>query len=393
MGFKRGSKIRRQLDYVFGVPLILLIALFRRTRAVPESISSVAILSGSAIGDTIVASGIARDLKSRAPDCFVTVFVAPSASGISTLVEGFDREVIVPVTRPLKALKILREYPSDVLLDVVPWPRITAIIAALSNASFTVGFKTARQVRHFAYDVAVRHRGSVHEIENLRNLLAPLSIRGKLLPRAKGGLRTVASSRDPKRCDIVFHPWASGFRYTMREWPLERWVELAHQLIDAGATIWITGGPSDQPKAQNLEVMINRPGRTFVLAGSAGLYETGLRIADAALVVCVNTGIMHLAAALGQKMVALHGPTNPARWGPLSDSAIVVGPGKRQGGAYLNFGFEYPAHAVECMQFITTRDVLWCVRHVLELSSDSRQEMAPRAIAGLAMAARFEVPG
>jgi heptosyltransferase III len=179
----------------------------------------------------------------------------------------------------------------------------------------------------------------------------------------------------------------------MREWPSERWVELAHHLIDTGATIWITGGPSDQHKAQALEAMINRPGRTVVLAGSAGLYETGLRIADAALVVCVNTGIMHLAAALEQKMVALHGPTNPARWGPLSDSAIVVGPGKSQGGAYLNFGFEYPAYALECMRFITTGDVLRCVRHLMEPFPDSRQELALSAVAGPAMAARLEVPG
>jgi len=369
-----------------------MIALSRRKRSVPKNISSVAILSCSAIGDTIIASGIARDIKARNPDCFITVFVAPSASGISTVVEGFDREVILPITQPFEALQILRKNPTDILLDVTPWPRITAIISALSNARFTIGFKTARQIRHFAYDAAIRHSGAIHELQNLRNLLAPLGIDGQFLPKARPKLCALARDRETKRSEVIFHPWASGYRSAMREWPLDRWAELARHLIDSDATICITGGPSDRDRARALDAMIDRPGRVVVLAGSAGLYETGLRIAEAALVICVNTGTMHLAAALGQNAVALHGPTNPGRWGPLSDSAIVVGPGKSQGGAYLNLGFEYPARAAECMQSITAGDVLKCARHLLELPLGAGKELALGAIAGPVSIASYEVP-
>jgi heptosyltransferase III len=50
-------------------------------------------------------------------------------------------------------------------------------------------------------------------------------------------------------------------------------------------------------------------------------------------------------------IVALHGPTNPARWGPLSDNAEVLLPDSPDV-AYLNLGFEYPEDAKPCMHLL-----------------------------------------
>ena len=102
-----------------------------------------------------------------------------------------------------------------------------------------------------------------------------------------------------------------------------------------------------------------------MLAGDASLPQTIAALARAAAVVAVNTGTMHLVAALDIPLVALHGPTDPARWGPLSSRADVLGPGKDEGGAYLNLGFEYPPEAVDCMSMIATADVLTSLRKVL----------------------------
>lgn len=385
----RGNRLKRHLDHLLGLPILLLMGFFRRTRPAPDRILRVGILSCSAIGDTIIASAIARDLKASNPGCFVIVFIPPFVRGISKLVEGFDEEVIVSITRPMEAVKIVRQHPTDVLIDIMPWPRMSAILTALSKARFTVGFRTAGQHRHFAYDVVAHHRADQHEIENLRDLLAPLGIAGRRLPRARSALQGLAFSTDTERSDIIIHPWASGFRCTMREWPLERWVELAQHLIDTGATISITGGPSDCDRAQILAAMINRPGRITVLAGTATLYETAIQIARASLVICVNTGTMHLAAALGQKLVALHGPTNPERWGPLSERAIVVGPNQFQGGAYLNMGFEYPAGVSECMSLITTDDVLQCARYAMRPISASRENPAFDVVPGPVNSTQF----
>jgi ADP-heptose:LPS heptosyltransferase len=114
---------------------------------------------------------------------------------------------------------------------------------------------------------------------------------------------------------------------------------------------------------------ISRPDHVKSLAGQADLAETAMEIARAAAVVCVNTGVMHLAAALNTPLVALHGPTNPVRWGPLSADAITVAPPSDSGGGYLNLGFEYPANPPDCMAAITLEEVLIGLRKALRLGA------------------------
>jgi ADP-heptose:LPS heptosyltransferase len=53
-----------------------------------------------------------------------------------------------------------------------------------------------------------------------------------------------------------------------------------------------------------------------VLAGRTGLAELAALVADAALVVCGDTGVGHLATAFGTPSVLLFGPTPPKLWGP-----------------------------------------------------------------------------
>jgi heptosyltransferase-3 len=327
----------------------------RRRRRCPERITTVGILSCATIGDAIVASAIARDIRHAWPDCRVVAFVAPACRGLTDLVLGYDAEVALSVTSPARALRVLRRHPTDVLIDPSQWPRITAILAALAPTRFTVGFRTSGAHRHYAYDATVLHSAACHEVENFRALLHPLGITGTSLPRAAPHVAAPASCRTP--AFIVFHPWASGYRSHLREWDPGNWVALGRHVLKRGARIVITGGPGDRDRAEALAGRIGAPGCVRVLAGEATLAQTAGCLAEAAAVVAVNTGTMHLAAALDRPMIALHGPTDPRRWGPLSNAAIVLGPGREQGGAYLHLGFEYPRTPPDCMGRISVGEV------------------------------------
>jgi len=73
---------------------------------------------------------------------------------------------------------------------------------------------------------------------------------------------------------------------------------------------------------------------------------------------------MHLAALLGRPLAALHGPTNPDRWGPIypdgknEQNSLILGPGAKEGGAYLNLGFEYPNNLTYLMDQISVDAVV-----------------------------------
>ena len=180
--FKRGLRSRRLIDRLIGCPALFVLGLCRSKRKVPDHINVIGILSLSAIGDTIIASAIARDLKIAHPSAKIIAFVGPSSVGIGRIVAGFDDEIVIPTTKPFHALQIIRQFPAEIIIDICPWPRITALYAVLSRAGFTVGFRTEGAWRHWAFDRAIEHSAKRHEIDNFRALLQPLGIRGESTP-------------------------------------------------------------------------------------------------------------------------------------------------------------------------------------------------------------------
>lgn len=107
-----------------------------------------------------------------------------------------------------------------------------------------------------------------------------------------------------------------------KRWPVERFVETAVRLHErTGGHAWIFGGPDDQELAGQLAAGIRaaRPeaaNAVSVLAGQTSLRElcAALRACDAVLT--NDTGPMHLAAAVGTRVVALFGSTSPELTGP-----------------------------------------------------------------------------
>ncbi|MFZ4055050.1 MAG: glycosyltransferase family 9 protein [Polynucleobacter sp.] len=409
---ERGKALLRRLDRWLGIPLLYLIALFRpkksrlgaqihtslltdpSTRLTDEvNLKRIGVCVFAAVGDALLAAAILADLKQyrnqiqakTGEQISVTIFSTPANAEIFKLISNFDRLVLIPITSPWHALRTMREsiaqFPVDVLIDTSQWSKIGAILCALSGAKVTIGFNTPGQYRHFAYDVLVPHSRAVHEIDNFRALLSPLNISTGALPELDLTGMVQGNQALVSKPYIVLHPWASGTQFAMREWPLNSWLELGKRLVSAGYAIVITGGPDDQKRAVDLVQKLNAslesanlsssapnnevasPGsaRVISVAGSANWLETARLINQAEAVVAVNTGTMHLAAILGRPLVALHGPTNPARWGPLTSGTaipVILGPGLSEGGAYLHLGSEYPKEPVYLMDQISPDAVI-----------------------------------
>ncbi|PXY27316.1 glycosyltransferase family 9 protein [Prauserella muralis] len=109
---------------------------------------------------------------------------------------------------------------------------------------------------------------------------------------------------------VVIHP---GAAYPARRWPAERFAEVARAL--SGHPVIVTGSDAERPLAEQVAALAGLPPES-VLAGRTGLDGLSALVAGAALVVCGDTGVGHLATAFGTPSVLLFGPTPPHRWGP-----------------------------------------------------------------------------
>jgi len=354
----RGNPLLKRADRWAGIPLVWLLgrARLHGRRPRPRQLAKVGILKTNAIGDTVLLAGAVADLRAALPGAELTLFVGPNNLEIARRIEGPDRLVHLPLSRPHECVSLLREHRQDALLDFGPWPRLNAALAAMSGARFTAGFRTAGQHRHFAYDLAVDHSPSVHEIENYRRLVRALDLPAGAPPRLRIGdsppADLVASPF------VVFHPWPGGTRRELKQWPDDRWGALAGLLASEGFRVVITGGPGDVEATDALVSTCRRRGSSDAVsaAGKLDIAQLTALLASAEAVVSVDTGVMHIASALDAPLVALHGPTAPWRWGPLSPRSVAV-TSSTPGCGYLYLGFDYPQSPPACMESIGTEEV------------------------------------
>jgi ADP-heptose:LPS heptosyltransferase len=110
----------------------------------------------------------------------------------------------------------------------------------------------------------------------------------------------------------LIHPGAAS---GARRWPAERWAAVARAELAAGRPVAITGNADERELASAVATAAGLP-EDAVLAGRTSLPELAAAVAVAARVACGDTGVAHLATALGTPSVVLFGPTPPAEWGP-----------------------------------------------------------------------------
>jgi ADP-heptose:LPS heptosyltransferase len=110
----------------------------------------------------------------------------------------------------------------------------------------------------------------------------------------------------------LIHPGAAS---AARRWPPWRWAAVARFEHERGRRVVITGGRDEVALAEDVA---SRAGLspTSVYAGRTSVMQLAALVAAAGRVVCGDTGVAHLATALGTPSVVLFSTTSPDRWGP-----------------------------------------------------------------------------
>jgi heptosyltransferase-2 len=167
--------------------------------------------------------------------------------------------------------------------------------------------------------------------------------------RERLGFTTVAPA-------VAFAPGAVG---PSKRWPA--YAEAARRLTAQGIAVWVLGGPGEKPLAT--EIIAEAGPLARDLTGN-DLRGAILALAAAQVAVSNDSGLLHVAAALGTPAVGIFGPTSPWHWAPLNPIAAAV-----QAPVQLDC---QPCHKPtcrmqhhRCMRDISAEQVLEATRHAL----------------------------
>jgi heptosyltransferase III len=359
----RGNAKLRLLDRTLGIALLAAVGKVRRKHERPPTRRRIGVMKTAGIGDMILASAVVRDVIREIPDADVVLFAGPDNNGVAEMIEGV-RVVPIRTAEPWSVIPLLRSERLDVLLDLGQWTRLEAMYAALSGAGWIAGFATPGQRRHYAYDVWVPHRTDVRELDNFRALIGLLGVECNADPTFAAGPPDHGGPAPQPY--VVFHLWAGGYRSELREWPPECWRQLLATLVAERFSIVLTGGPGDTARTDAFVASCGQPAPHLVsIAGRYPLSKLTGVLAQASCVVSVNTGVMHLAAAVGAPTIALNGPTSSLRWGPIGRNVICMD-SELPGCGFLNLGFEYDGQRTDCMHGISVERVTAAVLELAE---------------------------
>jgi lipopolysaccharide heptosyltransferase II len=150
----------------------------------------------------------------------------------------------------------------------------------------------------------------------------------------------------------------------LKRWKPERYAELARWITEeTGAKPVMFGGPDEMDLAEQIATAAGVPIVNF--CGKTGVGELPWLLQKCKAVVINDTGLMHLAAAVGTPVVALFGPTSPLAFAPKGEQHFVI-----QGHVHCSPCYPYPTCDLQgcgAMDDISTQHVKNSLRNLLSL--------------------------
>ncbi|MGV8928469.1 MAG: glycosyltransferase family 9 protein [Brevundimonas sp.] len=273
-------------------------------------------VSANRIGDSVIASGIIREIRRQIPGAKITVASGRPPAPFFRSAPGVERIIIVDKTSWAR-------HWFDLWRQVVGTRWDMVIDSRGSALSYLIPAKR-RVVYSRRWETGLR---KVEVVSKMLGAPAPLNPEIFLDAQAVADRRAVL---DPQLAGgsgpgpiIALAPIA---HQPGKSWPAERWGELVERLKAeprfAGWRFMAVGGPGDRPPATPALEAAGPQGIDFVGKGDILASAAAIDVAD--LFVGNDSGLMHVAAALGRPTLGLFGPTEwwlYGPWGPRTRTA------------------------------------------------------------------------
>ncbi len=273
------------------------------------------------IGDMVLAHSLFQRLKADAPGRRLAVAAPPWTLPLLRFMPEVDEAIALPFAHgDLKLLERRRIgralahkgfdrailLPNSLKSALVPWFAGIAERIGYAGEGRSVLLTDARRLDKTALP------RTVDRFVALAGAGAPVPPR---LTLPDGAVEEALRALDLARPTQPLLALCPGAEYgEAKRWPAASFAEVARKHLARGGAVWLFGGPGDQAIAQ--AVADAAPGG-LVVAGRTDLAQAVALLSLADAVVTNDSGLMHVAAALGRRVVAIYGSSSPAMTPPL----------------------------------------------------------------------------
>lgn len=284
--------------------------------------SSVLLWKIGALGDVLMTTPLVRQLRTQLPGARIDYLVGSSSRvvlqgnpHIDRLLE-FDERILhgAKLSRLREVLAMLRGYDTIYVLDK-HW--IFGWLAKLAGAPQRVGFRR-RAAEGWPHTIEVPYAGLRHEIDYYLDLAAAAGVAVDRNDRAPH-LPPAAPFEVPQPYVVAINSGGNnaGESSDVRKLPARLFAQLV-KALSARTQVVFLGGPQEHADYQPLSLQHGARN----LCGNTTLPQAWSVLAQAQAVYTTDTGLMHMAAACNDRVVAVFGPTHPARKCPPGARAV-----------------------------------------------------------------------
>jgi len=369
---KLQATLFKAADAVLGPPACLLLGWIDRLRArsgppgPPRDVRRILVIRPGGLGDMVLLLPAIAALRRAFPSAEIDL-VSETRNLAVLKLSGLADAALVYDANPIRFLLRLARRRYQVAVDTEQFHHFSAVFAYLSGAPLRAGFKINPR-RNALYTHLIDYAVDGPESEQFMRLLAPLGIEdapcrieGLLCPPDESPRGSLGLPKTDGYA--VVHAGAST---PFKRWDPDGFAEVAEHLHRLhGLTTVLTGDTADRRVAERLvQALGRRHCPTVNVAGQMDLDAAAGSLAYARVFVGVDSGLAHLAVALGVPTVVLFGPSDSRKWGSSEPRHAVVKESPPCAPCFI-FGYHKPCGHISCMRNLRVAPVIAACDRVL----------------------------
>ncbi|MBF0464040.1 MAG: glycosyltransferase family 9 protein [Nitrospirae bacterium] len=341
--------VLKTIDSVLGRALaVMLPAVRKKPHRCLKSPQSALIIRPGGIGDAVLLIPAIEELKKKYPDLKTDILCEKRNSGIFTIYTGVNKLYLYD-----KATDLLNCFKNsyDIIIDTEQWHRLSALLSYFMKAAIKVGFNTNERGKFFTHKTDYSH--DTYEADSFLSLITTITGKDYKFTTDVPFLNSPAHPESHLYGNYVcIFP---GATVKERRWGGHNYAKTAKTIMDMGFNVVILGGKSDTADA---DIIMQQCTGAVNYCARTTLKETAMLLKGSRALITADSGLLHLAAALGVPTVSLFGSGIEKKWGPKGKIHAILNR-NLPCSPCTKFGYT-PAckFAQKCIREITVNDVL-----------------------------------